>query len=121
MTVLLYAIAPFIAVLVVFPVPALEAVYGDKFAIAGVASILVLAAAAQGLGYARIPLADGVKALRAEHPLLGSVLPPALTLILVTLLVSFFGVIGAPLAMVVVNLAFLAAAWSAQQKVLSER
>jgi len=121
MTVLLYALAPFIAVLVVFPVPALEAVYGDKFAIAGVASILVLAAAAQGLGYARIPLADGVKALRAEHPLLGSVLPPALTLILVTLLVSFFGVIGAPLAMVVVNLAFLAAAWSAQQKVLSER
>lgn len=115
-TVLLYSLAAFVGLLVLYPAPALELAYGDKFAPDGLDPILVLTAAALGVGYARIPLDAGLEQLRAAHPLLASLLPPALTLILGMALVHSLGLIGAPLTLLAVNLALLAAAWAGQQR-----
>jgi O-antigen/teichoic acid export membrane protein len=112
MTVLLYSLAPFVAVLVLFPDAVLERVYGDKFTGAGLASILVLAAAAQGLGYARIPLEPGLPA----RGLLACLLPAVLVGTLGMTLIHFMGVIGAPVAVFAANLALLLAAWVAHRR-----
>ena len=84
---------------------------GFRLSVAAAAAILVLAAAAQALGYARTPLEAGLAALDARHPALVPLVPAVLTVILAAGLVQSLGLAGAPIAVLCVNLALLAAAW----------
>jgi hypothetical protein len=112
-TMLLLLLTPLVAVLVFLPESALAIAYGEKFTGTAAGAILLLAAAAHGLGHARIALDRRLAESLPAQTALVQWLPVVVVLILAAALVQFFGVPGAPMAVLCINLALLVAAWVA--------
>lgn len=114
---LLFAIAPFLLVLVAFPGPALDLAYGGKYAGTDLPLILALMAVAQAIMFLKFPFDIGLLALRSTKSIFFAYLiPVALLLTSGITLIHFFGILGVPISGIVINAALLATTWLAYRR-----
>jgi O-antigen/teichoic acid export membrane protein len=96
-------------ILVLFARPLLSLAYGQKFAGMGLEWVLVFGALAAVITFVRVPLEMGLTAMKESRPLFW--ISVSSVMVLVTggvVLVHFFGILGAPLASILVGTVLLA-------------
>lgn len=119
---LLAALLPFCVVLIGFPMPVIEAAYGERYAIPMLAAILALATAGQCLTFLKFPYDIGLLALRATKVIFQvHLIPMALLFTTGVAFIHYWGIVGVPLSALVINLSLLSATAVAYRRMLRKQ
>jgi O-antigen/teichoic acid export membrane protein len=112
---LLFAVAPFLAVLVAFPGPVLA--YGGKYAGTNLPLILALMAVGQAIMFLKFPFDIGLLALRSTKSIFFAYLIPVILLLTSGIaLIHRFGILGVPMSGILINAALLVTTWLAYRR-----
>jgi len=119
---LLLALLPFCIVLVGFPDWVLHLAYGERYAGSDLALLLALATVAQCFTFAKFPFDLGLLALRSTKSIFYAHLIPVVLLLTAGVgLIAILGLVGVPLANMVINGALLIGTWFAYAQVVKRR